>query len=87
FGPWVGLFTGFVGNLLGDLISGFGGPWWSWDLGNGLIGFIPGLAIYLTGARYRSTRNIVIAEIFGIIGIVFGLAVAAYGDMTSIERE
>src|SRR5579859_5107223 len=27
FGPWVGLFTGFVGNLIGDFLSGFGGPY------------------------------------------------------------
>ena len=39
FGPWVGLFTGGVGNLIGDYISGYG-VYWNWDVGNGLIGFI-----------------------------------------------
>ncbi len=42
FGPIVGFFTGAVGNMFGDAISGFGlSPQWS--IGNGLIGFIAGL--------------------------------------------
>src|SRR5947209_18139367 len=69
FGPWVGLFTGGVGNLIGDYISGYG-VYWNWDVGNGLIGFIAGLAMYLTWGRYFATRNIIIAEIFAAIGII-----------------
>jgi energy-coupling factor transport system substrate-specific component len=84
FGPWVGLFTGGVGNFLGDLISGYG-VYWNWDVGNGLIGFIAGLAMYLTWGRYNSTRNIVIAEIFGVIGVVVGIAFAAYTDMWLLQ--
>lgn len=80
FGPWVGLFTGGVGNLLGDYISGYG-VYWNWDVGNALIGFIAGLAIYYTWARYNNRRNIVIAEIFGIVGIIVGIAFAAFTDM------
>jgi uncharacterized membrane protein len=42
FGPIVGFFTGAVGNMFGDAISGFGlSPQWS--IGNGLVGFIAGL--------------------------------------------
>ena len=42
FGPVVGFFTGAVGNMFGDAISGFGlSPQWS--IGNGLIGLIAGL--------------------------------------------
>lgn len=85
FGPWVGLFTGFVGNLIGDFLSGFGGPYWNWDLGNGIIGFIAGLAIYLTWARYRSVRNIVIAEVFSVVGLIVGLAFAAYTDIPLLK--
>ncbi|MCC6260745.1 MAG: ECF transporter S component [Anaerolineales bacterium] len=41
FGPVVGFFTGAVGNLFGDALTGFGlSPQWS--VGNGLIGFIAG---------------------------------------------
>jgi uncharacterized membrane protein len=43
FGPVVGFFTGAVGNVFGDALTGFGlSPQWS--IGNGLIGFIAGLA-------------------------------------------
>ena len=42
FGPVVGFFTGAVGNMFGDALTGFGlSPQWS--IGNGLIGFISGL--------------------------------------------
>lgn len=41
FGPVVGFFTGAVGNMFGDALTGFGlSPQWS--IGNGLIGFISG---------------------------------------------
>lgn len=44
FGPVVGFFTGAVGNMFGDALTGFGlSPQWS--IGNGLIGFISGLGM------------------------------------------
>ena len=43
FGPTVGFFTGAVGNMFGDALTGFGlSPQWS--VGNGLIGLVAGLA-------------------------------------------
>jgi uncharacterized membrane protein len=43
FGPTVGLFSGAVGNMFGDALTGFGlSPQWS--IGNGLIGMIAGMA-------------------------------------------
>ena len=43
FGPVVGLFTGAVGNMFGDALTGFGlSPQWS--VGNGLVGFVAGLS-------------------------------------------
>ncbi|HEU4322212.1 MAG TPA: ECF transporter S component [Roseiflexaceae bacterium] len=44
FGPAVGFFTGFVGNVLGDALTGWG-VFPIWDLGNGLIGLVSGLAV------------------------------------------
>ena len=79
FGPWVGLFTGGVGNLLNDLFTGT--VYWNWDLGNGLIGFVAGLAMYLTWGRYNTVNKIVIAEIFSVVGIIVGLGFAAYSDI------
>ncbi|HLX55916.1 MAG TPA: ECF transporter S component [Ktedonobacteraceae bacterium] len=80
FGPWVGLFTGGVGNFLGDYISGYG-VYWNWDVGNGLIGLIAGLALYFTWGRYYKVANIVTAEIFGIVAVLVGIGFAAYSDI------
>jgi uncharacterized membrane protein len=42
FGPVVGFFSGAVGNMFGDALTGFGlSPQWS--IGNGLVGFVAGL--------------------------------------------
>lgn len=42
FGPVVGFFSGAVGNIFGDALTGFGlSPQWS--IGNGLVGFISGM--------------------------------------------
>ena len=44
FGPAVGLFTGAMGNMFGDALTGFGlSPQWS--VGNGLIGMVAGMAM------------------------------------------
>jgi energy-coupling factor transport system substrate-specific component len=79
FGPWVGLFAGGVGNLIGDLLTGW--VWWNWDLGNALIGFIAGLVVFYTLGRYFNRRNIVLAEIFSAIGIIIGIGFASYSDI------
>lgn len=44
FGPVVGFFSGFVGNILGDALTGWG-VYPLWDVGNGLMGMIPGLIL------------------------------------------
>jgi energy-coupling factor transport system substrate-specific component len=80
FGPIVGLFVGGIGNILGDLIS-YHNFYWNWDVGNALIGFIAGLAVFVTGGRYRTRRAIVIAEIASLIAIVVGIGFASYNDI------
>ncbi len=60
FGPWVGFFTGAVGNMFGDALTGFGlSPQWS--IGNGFIGFIAGL-VWLFKDRKRSLDIILIVS-------------------------
>ncbi len=50
FGPVVGFFTGAVGNMFGDALTGFGlSPQWS--IGNGLVGLIAGLAWLFTDKK------------------------------------
>ncbi len=79
FGPLVGFISGFLGNILGDLLSGYG-FWFWWDLGNGLMGLIPGL---ITGslAGFRDGKSILRAEIFAILGIVLGMGLASLSEM------
>ena len=79
FGPWVGLISGLVGNVISDLISGYGfWPWW--DLGNGLMGFIPGL-IFLTIKDFRSSGDLIKAEIMVVLGAAVGMFVASLSEI------
>ncbi len=73
FGPVVGFISGFLGNVIGDFLSGFG-FWWYWDLGNGLMGLIPGLmALGITS--YKETNTIIKAEILVVIAAAVGMLV------------
>lgn len=55
FGPVVGFFSGMVGNVLGDALTGWG-VFPLWDIGNGLMGMIAGLAgMYLASDARRKT--------------------------------
>lgn len=59
FGPVVGFFSGAVGNMVGDALTGFGlSPQWS--MGNGLVGFISGLAVLFSDKR-KSLNTLLIA--------------------------
>ncbi|MGC1376139.1 MAG: ECF transporter S component [Anaerolineales bacterium] len=69
FGPLVGFFTGAVGNIIADALGGTGlSPQWS--LGNGLIGFVTGLA-FLFKNKKKSM------DIVMYISIALALAAAA----------
>lgn len=58
FGPAVGLFTGAVGNMFGDALTGFGlSPQWS--VGNGLVGMIAGM-VWLVEDKKKSLNIILI---------------------------
>ncbi len=50
FGPVVGLFTGAVGNMFGDALTGFG-LFPQWSVANGLIGFIAGVPHLFTDKK------------------------------------
>jgi len=56
FGPVVGFFTGAVGNTIGDMLTGWVSPQWSF--GNGLIGLVSGLAMLFGGAPHGTTMSI-----------------------------
>ncbi|MFN2285089.1 MAG: ECF transporter S component [Anaerolineae bacterium] len=69
FGPVVGFFTGAVGNILGDFITGWG-VYPAWDLGNGLMGLVPGL-VMLFADKKRSLNFLTI-----LVGVLMLIAVA-----------
>ncbi|MFQ6016105.1 MAG: ECF transporter S component [Anaerolineae bacterium] len=78
-GPIVGFVAGLGGNALADYLSG-AGFWWNWDVSNGLMGFIPGLAV-LTTRRYSSNRDLLAASGWAILAIVVGIGFASFTDV------
>lgn len=79
YGPWVGLLAGLVGNTLGDALTGWG-LYWNWSVGNGLMGFVPGLAMGMIH-DYRSGRGMGIAIGFGALGIIVGMLFASLTEI------
>lgn len=73
FGPVVGFFSGAVGNMFGDALTGFGlSPQWS--VGNGIIGLIAGMAgLYDNKRRGLNTVLIVSAVLAGIATLLYFL--------------
>jgi len=66
FGPVVGFFTGAVGNMFGDALTGFGlSPQWS--IGNGLVGFIAGLA-FLAKNRKKGMDTVLLTS--GVLAVL-----------------
>ncbi len=71
FGPVVGFFTGAVGNMFGDALTGFGlSPQWS--IGNGLVGFVSGL-VWLFKNKKQSLNTVlgVSAALVAIATVIF----------------
>lgn len=72
FGPVVGFFTGAVGSLLGDFVTGWG-VFPAWAIGNGLTGMVPGWVTLLADERrdLRYLSTLVVALIAIAAAIVF----------------
>jgi len=80
FGPVVGFVSGFLGNIISDAIS-LGGFWWNWDVGNGLLGLIPGLAYYfIPRDSIFKRRGYMACAVLAVIAAVVGMGFAAYTD-------
>ena len=70
FGPVVGLFTGAVGNMFGDALTGFGlSPQWS--VGNGLVGFIAGLSWLFADKKKGIDTVLIISAVLTAIATAF----------------
>ena len=72
FGPVVGFFTGAVGNIIGDFLTGWG-VYPAWDVANGLMGLIPGLVLlFADKKRSLSFLTIVLAVLMVLVmGAIF----------------
>ncbi|MCS6801986.1 MAG: HAMP domain-containing protein [Chloroflexota bacterium] len=82
YGPLVGIGVGFFGNAFGDwLIFNAANPalipraftFWHAHLGNGLLGFIPGLYAWLLKPRYRTVGQVVAALMVAALGVAAGM--------------
>ncbi len=71
FGPIVGFFSGAVGNMFGDALTGFG-LYPQWSIGNGLVGFIAGLPMLFKDKK-KSLDAILITG-----GVLTAIAVVIY---------
>nr|MBC7244538.1 ECF transporter S component [Chloroflexota bacterium] len=70
FGPVVGFFTGAAGNILGDFLSGWG-VYPAWDMGNGLMGFVPGLVLlFADKKRSLNTLTIITIALLAIFAVL-----------------
>jgi len=70
FGPVVGFFTGAVGNILGDFLTGWG-VYPAWDIGNGLIGMVPGLVLlFADKKRSLNFLTILVAVLVAITAVL-----------------
>jgi len=79
FGPIVGFIARALGNIISDLISGYGFyPWW--DLGNGIMAMLPGL-IWLTIVNFRDISGIIRTEVMIVIGVFLGMGLASLSEM------
>ena len=75
FGPIVGFFTGFVGNVAIDQITGYGAfTAWNWSIANGLAGLLAGIIPVALGVRFGSNKIVIaaiVAALSTIIGFIF----------------
>jgi uncharacterized membrane protein len=69
FGPVVGFFSGAVGNIFGDALTGFGlSPQWS--IANGLIGFIAGLPMLFADKKKSLDFVLIISAVLAALTVV-----------------
>jgi hypothetical protein len=84
FGPVVGFFTGAVGNMFGDALTGFGlSPQWS--VGNGLVGFIAGLVFLFKDRKKSMDTVLIISAVLALLATGIYLLNRAVPNMTFFD--
>ncbi|MBN1663250.1 MAG: ECF transporter S component [Deltaproteobacteria bacterium] len=87
YGPLPGFVTGFLGNMIGDVLYGYGiGQFWNWHIANGLMGLVPGLAAMLAGIKVMKTvRDFGIIEAAVVVSCAVAVGVAVCLDLLFIH--
>lgn len=84
FGPVVGFFTGAVGNMFGDALTGFGlSPQWS--VGNGLIGLVAGLVHLFPNKRRSMDTVLVISGVLALLATALFIFNPTIANMTFFD--
>lgn len=80
FGPITGFVTGLIGNILSDFFS-FGAFYWNWDLGNGLLGAVPGIAYFVVKRTdWTKAKTLLMAAVLAVVASVVGIGFSALTD-------
>ncbi|MBN2047174.1 MAG: ECF transporter S component [Anaerolineaceae bacterium] len=80
FGPVVGLFTGAVGNMFADALTGFGlSP--QWCIGNGFVGMIAGM--HMLFSDKKKSLNMALAA-GGVLTALFALVYILKPDLENM---
>jgi hypothetical protein len=80
FGPAVGFFSGAVGNMFGDALTGFGlSPQWS--IGNGLVGMIAGMAALFPDKKKSLNTALIIGVVLAAIATLFYILFPSLANM------
>ena len=84
FGPVVGFFTGAVGNMFGDALTGFGlSPQWS--IGNGLVGFISGLVFLFKDKKKSMDMVLYVGGALALLAAVLYFLNPSQSNMTFFD--
>ncbi len=77
FGPVPACLTAFLGNVIADLIGGWG-FWFDWSIGNGVAAFFVGLlplyGAYITEGKFE-TKHVVWYVVSVVVGQLFAFGV------------
>lgn len=86
FGPTVGFFTGAVGNMFGDALTGFGlSPQWS--VANGLVGMIAGMALLFPDKKKGMNTVLIISAVLAAIAAIFWLLNPSLANMMFFDPD
>jgi uncharacterized membrane protein len=80
FGPVVGFFSGAVGNMFGDALTGFGlSPQWS--IGNGLVGFVAGLWMLFKDRKQSLNTVLIVSAVLSAVAALLFFANPGQANM------